>query len=284
MRTNQKASQLCALFLCMLCTISSPSFSSPQQTDPFYLALIEKAQKAFLAKNYQDAVRGFEIAVFGLTQDKTLRAKACIYLGLSYYYLKDIKACEKNFREAADLVGEEGFKDLKISEEVRPDVEKLLAYFDIRQNTAESPLQAGDKQAESIAPTKEIPAEKQPEKLDESPVMPGDMSLDSVKEGGLVPLELVDAPPLVIKQVEAVYPAWARSHKIEGTVVVNALVSEKGSVTKTAVLQGMKGAFGFNQSAEIAVRQWKFEPATVNGLKVKVWMPIAIEFKLKESS
>jgi len=41
----------------------------------------------------------------------------------------------------------------------------------------------------------------------------------------------------------------------------------------------MKQVFGFDQAAQRAVKQWKFEPGSVKGIKVKVWIPVAIEFK-----
>jgi TonB family protein len=283
MKIDWKTSQLRLLiFICLLYLTASSNLSFSQQTDPFYLETFEKAQKAFLVKNYQDAVRDFEIAVFGLTQDKILRAKACVYLGLSYYYLRDIKASEKNLREAADLLGAEGFKKLEIPEEARPDLEKLVTYFDIEQSQTESLPQPLDKQGKPNALTQESKAKKFQNKLGKSSDKASETRIGKIKEGDFVPLELVDTPPLVIKQVEAVYPAWARSHKIEGTIIVNTLISEKGKVIKTEIAQEMKGAPGFNQAAESAVRKWRFDPASVKGVKVKVWMPIAIKFKEQE--
>ena len=37
-----------------------------QETDAFYKNLFEKGEKSFLAKNYKEAVKELEIAVFGL--------------------------------------------------------------------------------------------------------------------------------------------------------------------------------------------------------------------------
>jgi TonB family protein len=66
--------------------------------------------------------------------------------------------------------------------------------------------------------------------------------------------------------------------------MVNALVSETGAVIKTEIIKGMSGVYGFNHAAEQAVRSWKFEPATIKGIKVKVWVPILLHFKSQEPS
>ena len=85
----------------------------------------------------------------------------------------------------------------------------------------------------------------------------------------------------MIKAVEPVYPPAGLSMRVAGSVTVNALVSETGDVLQTAVVQGIKGALGFNKAAETAVRKWKFSPAEKGGVKVRVWKPITIIFKLK---
>jgi TonB family protein len=69
--------------------------------------------------------------------------------------------------------------------------------------------------------------------------------------------------------------------RVAGSVTVNALVSETGDVIQTAVVRGVSGALGFNKAAETAVRKWKFSPAEKDGVKVRVWKPITVTFKLE---
>src|SRR4030042_3421089 len=88
------------LALAVVASLAFTSFAS-SQTDPFYLRLLEKAQKSFRARNYGDAARDFEIAAFGLNQDITLQAKAYFFIGLSYSYLKDVKKSESYLRQGA---------------------------------------------------------------------------------------------------------------------------------------------------------------------------------------
>ncbi len=100
-----------------------------QETDAFYKNLFKKGEKSFLAKKYKDAAKEFEIAVFGLYKEKELRGKAYVYLSLSHYYLKDIKKSEKYLREAFELLGDEGIKNLELDKSAQPDLEKLIKYF-----------------------------------------------------------------------------------------------------------------------------------------------------------
>ncbi len=279
---------------------------SPQQSDPFYVGLLEKAQKSFLAKKYEEAARSFEIAAFGLLDNKSMRAKALVYLGLCRYYLKDLGAAENSLREAASLMGEEGFKNLAIYETAWPELEKLLVFFNLSppQNinvpkevekispdfvikpsneTPGDPLAKPEKIPEEN-PSKSSPENKRQESATKQSQADPDsartnLRLNEIKEGDLVPLELLDSPPKVIKRVAAVPPILAGASENEGTVILNVLVSEKGAVIKTEIIKGMKQVFGFDQAAQRAVKQWKFEPGSVKGIKVKVWIPVAIEFK-----
>ena len=276
-----------------------------QQTDPFYKNLLENAQKSFLARNYEEAARDLEIAAFGLLEDKTLRAKAYVYLSLCKYYLKDIGSSEKSLREAAALMSEEGFEKLEIYESAWPDVEKLMTFFNIaRAQVQPIPKEVAKPAPPALKPPISKPSEPQAkpdEKPGGTPAQQGpqptqssgtspdskevddppksDPRIDAIKEGDLLSIDLVDIAPTAIKRVPAAYPSYTGASAIEGTVLVNALISEKGEVIKTQLIKGLKDAFGFDQAALRAVRQWKFEPASIKGIKVKVWIPIAIEFK-----
>jgi TonB family protein len=288
----RKSRRLFFLALTLACaSLCFAAIQAAQQSDPFYTNLLEKAQKSFLAKNYAEAARDFEIASFGLVGNKILRAKAYVYLSLSQYYLKDVKASEKSMQEAAAIMEEEGFSKLEIHESARPAFEKLLAFFGIAQPQSEplpgdaaEPKQETDAKASPTSPEKK-PGEKTPAPANTASNSPttqkSDIKLDELKEGDIVPLELVDTPPAAIRRVPAIYPSYVGAKTIEGTVTVNALVSENGAVVKTEIRKGMKEFYGFDQAALRAVRQWKFEPASVKGIRVKVWLPIAIEFKKK---
>ncbi|MDH7512337.1 MAG: TonB family protein [Clostridiales bacterium] len=272
-----------------------PEVIGLQQVDPFYSTLFEKAQKAFLAKKYEDAARQFEIASFGLTANKTLRAKAYVYLGICHYHLKNLSRSEEFLSQASELIGEEGFDSLEIAESALPDLDKLLTLFNIRPAqqpvSAESQAQAQEKQEKPASPQENpgLPQKspktkaKEPAKAPQKELPKEEpITLDKIKEGDLIPLEMVESKPVATRRIQPKYPSEALRAGIEGKVLVNALISETGAVIKTEVIKGMKGALELDAAAQRAVAQWKFEPATIKGIKVKVWLPVAVEFKKQE--
>ena len=101
------------------------------------------------------------------------------------------------------------------------------------------------------------------------------------KQGDLFPLDQVDTQPVIQQKFEATYPTLGRRMGIEGTVIVNALVSETGSVIRTNVIRKIQGSanYGFETASEDAVKKWKFKPAVKDGVNVKTWMPVAIVFR-----
>ena len=264
-----------------LLLLSGVLYLLPQDIDSFYLKTLEKAEKAFLSGEYVQAAKDFEVAAFGLAGNSELRAKALSYLGLTRFYLNDIKACEKNLREAAGLLKEGDWSGLEIAAQARPDLERLLGYFKLSPSgQGGSPPPAGTPEKMDATSSTVSDGKLTPREIPEEDQEPN-LNVDLIKEGDLVPLELAETPPEVVKKVEAIYPDWARSSGLEPTVTVGALVSETGKVIRTRILKGAKNAAGFNQAAEQAVRLWKFRPATIKNLKVKVWLPVSVQFRVR---
>jgi TonB family protein len=63
-------------------------------------------------------------------------------------------------------------------------------------------------------------------------------------------------------------------------VVVSALVSETGRVLQARVLRGINPDLGLNAAAVDAVRGSTFRPATKDGVRVKTYTTVAVNFKL----
>jgi len=86
--------------------------------------------------------------------------------------------------------------------------------------------------------------------------------------------------PEVVYRAPAVYPEKARRERIEGTVLVHALVGTDGRVQDTKVVKSIPGLDG---AAVAALRQWQFKPVRSNGKPVAVWVAVPIRFSLHET-
>ncbi len=100
-----------------------------QEAHLFYLDLLRKGEKSFLARNYKDAIRELEIAIFGPLGERKLRVKAYIYLSISHYYLENIEKSEKHLKDAENLMGNEEFTSLEIAKSALSELQELVNYF-----------------------------------------------------------------------------------------------------------------------------------------------------------
>lgn len=89
----------------------------------------------------------------------------------------------------------------------------------------------------------------------------------------------VDTAPKVIRRSPIVYPELARRQGISGYVTMNVLIDEQGNVDDVEIVESKPEEI-FDLKADSTVRRWKFEPATYNGKKVKVWAMQKVVFKL----
>ena len=88
----------------------------------------------------------------------------------------------------------------------------------------------------------------------------------------------VDELPEAITKVPPKYPDRARNAKVDGTVVVQALVGRDGTVRDTKVVKSVHADLA--EAARACVAQWKFKPARAAGKPVAVWVAIPIKFTL----
>ncbi|NOY76862.1 MAG: energy transducer TonB [Calditrichaeota bacterium] len=96
-----------------------------------------------------------------------------------------------------------------------------------------------------------------------------------------------DSPPEPIGGFGAIqknlkYPEIARKAGVEGTVIIQVLIDEKGRVIKTKVLKSL-GNNGCDEAAISAIRKTRWKPAMQRDKPVKVWVSIPVIFKLKNS-
>lgn len=132
------------------------------------------------------------------------------------------------------------------------------------------PAGTTEQPSQPAATDNQTPADAQP-----TPAQPA-----ATKDGDLVELSSDVVKPEVLSKTNPAYPQVAEAKKIEGTVILSLLISEKGEVSDVKLLRGAGGASGLNEAAMAAVRKWKFRPAVKDGKRVKVWMTYPIVFKL----
>ena len=75
------------------------------------------------------------------------------------------------------------------------------------------------------------------------------------------------------------YTEIARKARIQGVVIVQAIIDKDGNVTNVKVLKGLP--MGLDQAAVDAIKKWKFKPATLNGKPVTVYYNLTVNFQLQ---
>lgn len=75
------------------------------------------------------------------------------------------------------------------------------------------------------------------------------------------------------------YPEIAQEAGIEGMVIVQAFIDNKGRVTETVILKGMPNT-GLDEAAMEAIKRTRFKPAKQRDRAVGVWISIPVNFKL----
>ena len=89
-----------------------------------------------------------------------------------------------------------------------------------------------------------------------------------------------DDPPVAMSPIRPLYPEIAQEAGIEGVVVVQAFIDEKGRVKETLILKGVPNT-GLDEAAMAAIRKTRFRPAKQRERAVGVWISIPVNFKLK---
>jgi TonB family protein len=85
-------------------------------------------------------------------------------------------------------------------------------------------------------------------------------------------------PPKKIRDVKPIYPAGAQQKRVQGTVVLEAMISETGCVSHAKVIRGIDG---LNFAALQAVLRWRFAPTLVGARPTPVMMTVTVNFSLE---
>lgn len=81
----------------------------------------------------------------------------------------------------------------------------------------------------------------------------------------------------VLNRVNPVYPPDAKKAKIQGKVILDAVVGKDGTVENLKVVSGPKE---LQQSSLDAVRQWTYKPFLQNGNPVEVETTVSVIYSL----
>jgi periplasmic protein TonB len=82
---------------------------------------------------------------------------------------------------------------------------------------------------------------------------------------------------LVIKRVNPVYPPLARTARVQGSVLLAAVIGKDGTIQNLHVVSGHPL---LTQAALDAVRQWRYKPYILNGEPVEVDTQVTVNFTL----
>ena len=85
--------------------------------------------------------------------------------------------------------------------------------------------------------------------------------------------------PVAINKIEPTYTEIARKARIEGFVIVEAIIDQNGNVTDARLLKTLP--FGLGDAALEALKRWKFKPGTLNGQPVPVIYDLTINFRMQ---
>ena len=82
-------------------------------------------------------------------------------------------------------------------------------------------------------------------------------------------------------KIEPIYPELARRARLEGNVILQAIVYKDGTVGDIELLRTSRPGVGFEDAAVEAVAQWRYHPATQNEKPVDVYFTIIVTFELQ---
>jgi protein TonB len=92
-----------------------------------------------------------------------------------------------------------------------------------------------------------------------------------------IPVRDVDRPPRLLQQIRPTYPSEAFVKKVEGTVVIEIVIDERGRVVRTRIVRSEPL---LDAAAVAAVRQWVFAPALKQGRAVATLAMAPVTFRI----
>src|SRR3989442_10294052 len=85
--------------------------------------------------------------------------------------------------------------------------------------------------------------------------------------------------PTIMSRVEPQYSEAARAARVQGTVVLEAVISADGVPRVVRVVRSL--GYGMDESAIAALERWRFNPARKDGVPVNVSLNVEFNFNLR---
>jgi protein TonB len=108
--------------------------------------------------------------------------------------------------------------------------------------------------------------------IGEPPAPPPPVAQAPVRPGGNV------RPPTKVHDVAPVYPPLALAARVQGPVLLEAIIDTEGRVQSLRVLRSPPM---LDAAAVEAVKQWQYTPTLLNGVPVPVIMTVTVMFQLR---
>lgn len=102
----------------------------------------------------------------------------------------------------------------------------------------------------------------------------GDYYYEALRVGGKV------TKPRKVYAPQPVYTEKARKSRVQGIVIVEAIIGRDGCLNDMHVLKGLPD--GLDRAALMALSNWVFDPATLDGKPVKVYYTLTVSFKVQQ--
>ena len=85
--------------------------------------------------------------------------------------------------------------------------------------------------------------------------------------------------PVIVERADPVYPEIARRARVQGIVTVTATIDRQGRVVDATLVNDI--GMGCGRAALDAVRRRRYQPATLNGRPISVYLRIMVNFQLR---
>ena len=115
--------------------------------------------------------------------------------------------------------------------------------------------------------------------LPEAPPPPPPPAPEPARPTGPVRIGGQVRAPALLHRVEPTYPSYLAQARVQGLVILEAVINDAGVVTDVKVLRSVNPLL--DREAVLAVRQWRYSPLLLNGTRVPFMLTVTLSFSLQ---